>query len=388
MEFITTLLILGAAQGLFLAALLATRQANVTANRILAAAMVAYTLFLLAGVYYTRGWFTVAPQFIGWNIPLVFLFGPLHYFYARALIARGAPLGPRAWLHLLPTTVVIFYLTPFFLRDGAYKLAYLQALEQRTPLDLAIIEQLQFAHGIAYVALTIRLLRTYRARLRDTHSTLDRINLSWLSNLTIGIALVWAIATTMNVLDLVGVRLTMIEGTVTPIGVACLVYAAGYLGLRQPEIFHGRSSSYTPPPMPVAPPAPEPAQPRGYEKSGLSPAEAAEMMRRLTAAMQDQRPYLDSGLTLQDLADLVAISPHNLSEVINTQAGKNFYDFINQYRIEEAKRRLRDPKYANLTILAIAGDAGFNSKATFNAFFKRYTGITPSRYRAGQESAV
>ena len=99
--------------------------------------------------------------------------------------------------------------------------------------------------------------------------------------------------------------------------------------------------------------------------------------------MAETRPYLDSQLTLQDLAEELAISPHNLSEVINTQAGKNFYDFVNGYRVEEAKRRLRDPRHANLTILAVATDSGFNSKATFNAFFKRSTGQTPSQYRAG-----
>jgi AraC-like DNA-binding protein len=77
----------------------------------------------------------------------------------------------------------------------------------------------------------------------------------------------------------------------------------------------------------------------------------------------------------------MSISAHNLSEVINTQAGKNFYDFVNGYRVEAVMRRLRDPRYAHLTILALAEESGFNSKSTFNACFRRHTGLTPSQYR-------
>ncbi|HWA17155.1 MAG TPA: helix-turn-helix domain-containing protein [Gemmatimonadales bacterium] len=380
MNLITTPLIAGAAQGFFLALILATKQTNTAANRILAAGMAAYSCFLLYGLYYSQRWYEAAPHFIGGSIPIVFLFGPLHYLYALVLSGGSPTVTRKSWLHFLPFVLAVAYLTPFFLHDGDYKLAFLARLmTEGEPLDLMLIEQLQFVQGIIYVILTILLLRRHQASLRDNFSSIERINLRWLTNLTIGIAAVWALATVMNVLDLLGIGLGGIEGSITPIGVAVLVYLVGYFGLRQPEIFHGRIGQLTP--LPMAVPRVEPPQPAGYEKSGLDPAEAATLMERLRQLMQEKKPYLDSGLTLQDLAGELGISPHNLSEVINTQAGRNFYDFINQYRVEEAMARLRDPKCANLTILAIAGDAGFNSKATFNAFFKRQTGTTPSAFR-------
>jgi AraC-like DNA-binding protein len=104
--------------------------------------------------------------------------------------------------------------------------------------------------------------------------------------------------------------------------------------------------------------------------------------------MDETRPYRNSYLTLQELADALSISAHNLSQVINTRLGKNFYDFVNGYRVEEVKHRLRDPKYQHLTILAIGLEAGFNTKSTFNAFFKKHTGVTPSRYREQDQSAA
>ena len=75
------------------------------------------------------------------------------------------------------------------------------------------------------------------------------------------------------------------------------------------------------------------------------------------------------------------ISPYHISQVFNDCFNKNFYDFINLYRIEESKKLLRNPKNNEKTILEILYEAGFNSKSTFNALFKKHTGVTPTEYR-------
>lgn len=403
-ELINTLLILGAAQGLFLAVLLATKRTNATANRMLALEMVAFAVFILEGVYYARAYHYRWPRFIGVSVPLIFLFGPLHYLYARTVSLGGSSFRRASLLHFLPPALVALYLAPFYLQGGASKIAFVESLSRAgPPIDLAIIQQLQYPQGVLYVILTILLLRRHRARLRDNFSSLEHINLLWLRNLTIGIALVWALATGLNFVDLAGHPIGEIESKLTPLAVSCLVYAVGYLGLRQPEIFHGPPAPRTGPhPVPATSvevretpfessgaepegsPTPGADGSAGYEKSGLTPAEAAALMQQLRRVMEENQLYLKSQLTLQELAQEMGISAHNLSEVINTQAGKNFYDFVNSYRVEEVMRRLRDPRYTHLTILAVAADSGFNSKATFNAFFKRQTGLTPSQYRAGQ----
>ena len=97
--------------------------------------------------------------------------------------------------------------------------------------------------------------------------------------------------------------------------------------------------------------------------------------------MSEDKPYLNSDLTLNDLSEKLEISSHNLSEILNTQLNQNFFDFVNQYRIDEVKKNLADQKMDHLTLLSIAFDAGFNSKSGFNAIFKRYTNLTPSQYR-------
>lgn len=415
-ELINTLLILGAAQGLFLAVLLATKQTNSAANRILAVAMSAFSLYIFTGVYYAREYYYAFPHFIGVSVPLIFVFGPILYLYAQTVSAGGHAFRKASLLHFVPFLLVTLYLAPFYLQNGASKIEFLHRLTQAgPPRDLAVIQQLQYPHGILYVFLTIRLLRRHRARLRENFSSLERINLLWLRNLTIGITAIWVLATGINLLDLAGLGIGEMESSLTPLAVSFLVYGVGYLGLRQPEIFHGplpRRTAPTPVPIEVAGGAPPDSMSReapfasrgvelqgsarqesagdggGYEKSGLTQAEAEALMQRLRSVMTEKHLYLNPLLTLQELAEVMSISAHNLSEVINTQAGKNFYDFVNGYRVEEVMRRLRDPRYAHFTILALAADSGFNSKATFNAFFKRHTGLTPSQYRTGQGVAV
>ncbi|HEY3026570.1 MAG TPA: helix-turn-helix domain-containing protein, partial [Pyrinomonadaceae bacterium] len=104
-------------------------------------------------------------------------------------------------------------------------------------------------------------------------------------------------------------------------------------------------------------------------------------LKRLLDLMEKERPYTDGDLTLQKLAKTLAISPHHLSQMINEQLNQNFFDFINLYRIEEAKRMLVDPTRKHYSILAISEAVGFNSKSAFNAAFKKHTHMTPSEFR-------
>ncbi len=86
-------------------------------------------------------------------------------------------------------------------------------------------------------------------------------------------------------------------------------------------------------------------------------------------------------LTIHDLSRKTGISRHHITQVLNEKYKRNFFTFINEYRVKEVMERFSDPKYNNYTILAIAFDSGFNSKTTFNSFFKSQTGMTPSEYR-------
>jgi AraC-like DNA-binding protein len=97
--------------------------------------------------------------------------------------------------------------------------------------------------------------------------------------------------------------------------------------------------------------------------------------------METEKPYTDGDLTLQKLARKLLISPHHLSQTLNERLRQNFFDFVNSYRIEEAKRRLVDPAKKHYSILGIAEEVGFNSKSAFNVAFKKHANMTPSEFR-------
>ncbi|WP_428327833.1 FtsX-like permease family protein [Mucilaginibacter sp.] len=111
--------------------------------------------------------------------------------------------------------------------------------------------------------------------------------------------------------------------------------------------------------------------------------DAKEKSRRLKEAVAANHLYKDAELTLTSLAVKLNIHPHDLSRIINVGLGKNFNDFINEFRVRETARKMRDPAHDRLTLLGIAYESGFNSQRTFNRVFKEMTGKTPVEYKNG-----
>jgi AraC-like DNA-binding protein len=366
---VSLIMVLGAAQGFFLAALLFTRRANSLANRILACTMIGFSLFMLAGAYYARGWYREFPHGVGVSEPLLYTFGPCLYLYALTL-CRGDRGFRKLWLlHFVPCVVVLLYMVPFFARTAAYKLDFIEKLlAGQVPTDLRVITALKYPHGFAYTFLALLLVRRYGAHLKESRSSVERVNLAWLRNVLLGGLVIWILSTMSDL---------------APALLALYVYTMGHLGLRQPEIFHPRPDGDG---ALIRSSAASEEEPGRYRKSGLDPKTAETHLAKLLEFMAAERPYVRSELTLQELAAMLEIRPHNLSEIINTRLGMSFYDFVNGYRVEEVQRRLADPDTANLTLLAIALDAGFNSKSTFNEIFKKRVGTTPSAYRRQVQS--
>ncbi|MEE9117113.1 MAG: helix-turn-helix domain-containing protein, partial [Calditrichia bacterium] len=118
-----------------------------------------------------------------------------------------------------------------------------------------------------------------------------------------------------------------------------------------------------------------------YEKSGLTREKAEEYLQNLKTIMEEKKPYTDSNLSLHQLSEMLEMTPHNLSEVINTGLNQNFFDYVNYFRVEKVKKDLSDDQKRYFKLLSIALDAGFNSKSSFNVIFKKQTGMTPSEYR-------
>lgn len=375
--------VVGALQGLLLAGVLVAQRRNRTANRLLAALMASFTVYLASSVYFHAGLMRVYPHFfgVGYQMPLVF--GPLLYLYAVAASNRSWHFRPRHALHFVPLAISVIAAGYIYFLNGAEKIALYDRIEGGdVPSVLVMLDPLRYLSGISYSVATVMYLRRHRRRVQDSYSNTARVNLIWLLWLAGAGAVIWLLATTLRITDF-GARLS--DEHVT-LAMALLVYAIGYMGLRQPEIFRYETAEYPVPPRADAEPAPvsaakpEPPAPR-YERSGLSDVESSRLETELLAVMDRERPWTDSELTLPELAARLNSTPHKLSELLNAQIGQSFYEFVNGYRVREVQRRIQAGEARTRKMLALAMDAGFASKSTFNDAFKKHTLQTPSDFR-------
>ncbi|MCB0366009.1 MAG: AraC family transcriptional regulator [Bdellovibrionaceae bacterium] len=130
---------------------------------------------------------------------------------------------------------------------------------------------------------------------------------------------------------------------------------------------------------------PQEATPR-YQFSTLTPAEMEKIAEQAISYFEGSDDILDPNFKLGRLSKALSVPKHHLSQVLSLSLQRSFYDLLNEYRIEEVKRRLKDPSYDGQTIIDIAYGVGFNSKSTFNTAFKRLVGMTPSAYRESRTS--
>jgi AraC-like DNA-binding protein len=374
--------ILGALQGLFLAVVLIAQRSNRTANRLLAALILAFTIYLAWGPYYTAGVIRVYPHLFGISYLTPWVFGPLVYLYARAAGDRSWRFTRRELVHFVPVAIVFLMAAPLYAMSGPEKIATWERWSvEGVGSPLRNIDALKYVSGIAYSVATVLYLRRHRRDVEDSYSNLQRVNLRWLLWFSAATGGIWLMATGLKISH---VRTSLRDEDIS-FAMALLVYGIGYMGLRQPEIFRHATIEFTeaekidvtaasPPDKPVT------LSPQ-YERSGLADHEATLLETALLAIMEREKPWKDSELTLPDLAARLDSTPHKLSEVLNARMDQTFYDFVNGYRVREVQRRITAGEARSLKMLALAMDAGFASKSTFNEVFKKHTRQTPSSFR-------
>jgi len=374
--------VVGALQGLFLTGVIFAQKKNRTANVLLAVLMAMFTIYLAGTVYFSTGLVRQFPHFFGVSYQTPWVFGPLVYLYARAASDRSWRFEKRTLIHFVPVAINTLAFSPYYFMSGAAKLAMMDRwLAGDVPLQLAILDPFKYISGLGYSIATVLYLRRHRRQIEHSYSNTGRVNLTWLMTLTVAAFGIWLLATSLKIAGVAG----LVRDAHISLAMAVLVYAIGYMGLRQPEVFRYETAEY-PVPTPVGgPPAPPPdeleAPTTRYERSGLGDVEALRLKKSLLAIMDAEQPWKNSELTLADLAARLNSTPHKLSEVLNSQVGQTFYDFVNGYRVRDVQRRIKAGEARALKMLALAMDAGFASKSTFNQAFKKHTSQTPSDFR-------
>ena len=351
-----TILFFGAAQGIVLSVvLLSLKRGHRHANRVLASVLILFSISMVLHTLSHSRFFFDIPHHQGFVALLFLPFGPLIYFYVRALTSAGyVSFGRRDWCHFLPFIVCTCLYIPFYWRSFR---------SPEPPVLQAVLPGIVFVHVVIYIVVVIKRLREHSRNIKASFSSIERINLNWLRALMGAVVVFW-----LAVIVLEGYGVGSEPWNIIWVLVSVFIYAIGYLGMRQPEIFAGVVQ--------------EGELPRKkYEKSTLTPGKAKEYLDELLEKMSLDKPFLRGDLSLAGLAKELAITPHELSQIINEYMNRNFFEFVNHYRVEEAKKMIGDPGSEHLKIAAIGFAVGFNSTSAFNAAFKKHTGFTPSQFK-------
>lgn len=382
---------LGVAQALFLALAFVVRRANRRADRALAALLLAMAVYLGGGAYQAADLVSWWPAFLGWAHPMPLLFGPLLYLYARYATDADRPMRWRDAWHLAPAGAVIAWALPIYLLPAVQKVALFESMRRGvTPPNVALLLSvsgwLKIASGAAYTIVTVRLTRAHRRAIRQQYSTLDRITLDWLLTLVVASAIVWSVAIGARFVEPAGVVPSGTGDQLIAVLMVVATYAIGYRGMQQSAAVPLATAT---PALGLAPldAGEAPMEEGASGRSSLTPGMGSAIEQRLRTTMRDAEPWRNAELTLGDLAQLVGTTTHKLSEVLNTRVQQSFHDYVNGFRVQEVQRQLVLPESASRTLLAIAQDAGFASKSTFNAVFRRVAGMTPSQWRAERTAA-
>lgn len=370
-----------------MAALLISMKKHHKANLILTLLILISSFQAFLNAFDNRSFFLEFPHLskISWLLPS--LFGPLIYLFAVLLTdgnkKRKFPLA----LHFIPFLIYLISLLPYFIKSAHYKIDYLSNFEAASKDDFGLLTQLSIPLIFIYLLVTWRYLVKYKRQLFLTFSQIEKRKVDWLRQFVVIVLAILLITAIAFYAEKFNVPYFSWLYNYTYFLVVFLIYWIGYKTLSQPEIFTKETSTQNITLTEINPEKPDHRKPDEsapvpvkYQKTQLSPDQKLRLKNQLLAYMSQHKPYLQPELTIQDLADQAGIARYAISQIINDDLGKNFYDFVNSYRIDEFKRNITQPEFSHLNILAVALESGFNSKATFNNAFKKITGITPSHY--------
>ncbi|MFH0974209.1 MAG: AraC family transcriptional regulator [Spirochaetota bacterium] len=236
---------------------------------------------------------------------------------------------------------------------------------------------------LVYTTLILLLLQRHKKNISEYFSY-DSImlNLKWLQWVTLCFVIAYLFVFLSAQITPEIYAHPFLDRRISPdIALTFFIFAFSFFAVKQPVIFRNmdkaESNGYI-----------NKEKLKKYEKSGLKTAEAENYLDTIEQFMGAEKPYLECDLTILDVSRRLDIPRHHLTQVINERLRKNFFMYINEYRVNEARQMMTDENYKDYTILRIAYESGFNSKSGFNTVFKKLTGYTPTEYRKKASSGV
>ena len=355
------LLLIGIFQGIFLAVIFfhKGRSYDKANNHVFAAFLLAISYILAVEFLHESGLIQDAPHLLATSTPVIFMLGPLIYLYICSLVNPNFTFSRGTLIHFIPVLVCIAAILPFYLQSSTFKINYIQQ-SVAGPVELPASRAYFYGFGLLQNGLYWWLC--YSAIGSLNHEIKPFIK-RWLLRITVvygGFLICYLLVFVLFLAVDFYLREIRYGGYLL---LSFSVHLYSYLLLQESrpvEKIHGT---------------------RKYMNSTLGSREITTVKKQLLELMEREKPYLDSTLRLEQVANRLEVSAHQLSQVINTECNTNFNAFINRYRIREAKQMLHSDRFASYSLEGIAMECGFGNRTSFYRAFRKQTGTTPADFK-------
>jgi AraC-like DNA-binding protein len=362
---IDPILYIGVSQSFFAGLLISTKKPFSVANRLMAAWLFLICIELVFALIKS----TLLEMY---SFPFVaFTYGPLLLLYVIFMTNPERKFNWLSLLHFIPF-IVFFTVSVIFRAQPLLKDLHKFFVPDRF-ISLRIVYSTCFFLSVTiYSILTFIEIKKHQDNLKNLVSyTSGVITLNWLKIVSISFYSAYFILFILGGINIIGNYIPFDPYFISFGFIAFFSFVYSFYGIKQPVIF-GQA---------LKPDSINKKDTEKYIKSGLKQDMALDYLQKLISYVETNKPFLERDLSIHDLSLMTGIQRHTITQVLNENHKKNFFLFINEYRVREVIERFSDPKFNHYTILAIAFDAGFNSKTTFNSIFKSQTGLTPSKFR-------
>lgn len=367
------LLIIGFVMSCFLGFLLIVKKNKLPSDRYLVGIFTIYAITIggtYIDIYNFENNYSI-PHLANISWLFLLLHGPFLWYYIKYLTDENMKFRYIHMLHFMPFVVyfVVHYFN-FIHLPVAEKIELINNHANRLAPKIGTL--ILGLSTVGYNIVVLKLLQKHRKNIQNKFSNTENIDLNWLRTFAIASLVIFSLNvllfnlnnqlhfTTDNELSQIAFSFTTVY-----------VFYISYFGIRQGQIFADN-------------PATENLQLRELSsQEGLKKNEKndnSHIIGKLTAFMEIEQPFLDPELSLAKLSDLLQIKPEILSEVLNASLNQNFFEYINKYRVEEFKIQCLKQDKKHLSVIGIAYDCGFNSKAAFYRAFNKFEGMSPTTY--------
>ncbi len=317
--------------------------------------------------------FEVVDYFKPGIFPIMFLTGPILYFYVCSLTVENFKLKPIHLLHLAPYLLISAH-------RSTISVVAIGSTPNLTENPYYLYNKIYYSFLIfsvfTYWFLGLKLIISHRKNIPLYFSNYSGKNtLNWLIFVLTLFLLLFIASFFTTYIELLELR--VFKWTTLSFNLTVFTFIMIYFGINQLVIYNKEKN------WSILANSVEMQNQNEIVKEDmvLASENYKELNDTVITYLKNSKPYLNPEYNLQMMVDDLDISRHKLSQVINSGQKKNFYKLINEFRVEEVKEKLLDPKYEHYSILGIAMECGFNSKASFNRIFKEETNLTPTAYK-------